>query len=232
MRRRRAEATRAFGCRWPATSPGSPRGSWRKVRPPSDSSGTATPPRPAGGSGSWLPAIQVQANGACEVAQTGGRGRVEQGRPVPVVEGVAEAHDRARAQAGQRRLEPVDGGEGVVGRERRAAARVGRPLLEVQIGHHGQPPGRPVQQAGRVERQLLATVREPHQAAASGSPMRLGDQLGHDLVQALVQRVVGNEFFTDAGDDGDRERRDAVARGGGGCGPARRRGSRRGGGCR
>ena len=59
------------------------------------------PPRPAGRSGSWLPAIQIQSRPACSAGERGAVARRQARRAVVVVEAVAEGDDDLR-------LEPRD----------------------------------------------------------------------------------------------------------------------------
>ena len=71
---RRRVSRRALGWRWPAISPASPVGAWRRTRSPTASSGTAAPPRARGTTGSWLPVTQTQRRGRVR-AQRRSKGR-------------------------------------------------------------------------------------------------------------------------------------------------------------
>ncbi len=59
--------TFAAGWRCPATSPSAApaRGSWRNVRPSSESSSTTSPSTSSGNSGSWLPVTQIHSHPRC-----------------------------------------------------------------------------------------------------------------------------------------------------------------------
>ena len=77
-------------------------------------------------------------------------------RAVRVVEAVAEGDHDAWLVAAEQQGEAVQCGVRVPRRQELAAARIGRALLQVQVGDREQPGGRPEQGAGRVEHQTLA----------------------------------------------------------------------------
>ena len=238
QRRRTARpriATLPQGWRWPATSPGtalagSARGAGSGRRPSAPRRSGRRRPRCT--AASWLPAIQTQSRPSCSAAtiarspgsmRSGPRASWKESPSATTQAGIEARHHLV--QAGQ-------GLAGVVGRQELAGAgRVGRALLQVEIGDDQRPVLGQPQAAAEVEGQGLAGQRQAgglvglleSQAerqdrilgrrrgrADRRSGQRLFEKLRLGLGQDLVGALAVDPLAPDLEHHGDGERRDAV----------------------
>ena len=109
---------------------------WRRMNGSRVTSSAISPPRSPGGSGSWLPVIQIQRVSPVRRADGVGIGLRDPRARTAVVKAVAQGDHGFRPVAGNQLLKLKQGRAGVVGRQVHAARGKGRTLLEMQIGNH------------------------------------------------------------------------------------------------